>query len=254
MSHLSESVALKLIDALRMTTDRTPGQADPLREAQGCSACVTCGAPADWQEDAEDSDRLRAKMADLLTRTVNAIRGEPPPLTRWSWHDLPERAAAAIAALGQAANLAKDALAAAKPGAPAPEQFADAARLEWLMHHLSGAELRRIGVCTSGVGMGERDAIDAAIKGGAGAPADTGMREALIGCMGFVSLFASGVQITDDLKQQALAAWQRGEDAALSRPSQETVRSGESEGMKQPSVNPAVTPSTVERGAFKGGA
>jgi hypothetical protein len=28
-----------------------------------------------------------------------ALRGPEPPLTRWSWHDLPERAAAAVAAI-----------------------------------------------------------------------------------------------------------------------------------------------------------
>ena len=48
----------------------------------------------------DEEDQLRAIMADLLTRTANALRGDPPPLTSWSWHDLPERAAAAIAAIG----------------------------------------------------------------------------------------------------------------------------------------------------------
>ena len=47
----------------------------------------------------DEEDQMRAIMADLLTRTANALRGDPPPLTAWSWHDLPERAAAAIAAI-----------------------------------------------------------------------------------------------------------------------------------------------------------
>ena len=44
-------------------------------------------------------DELREKMAGILSRTAVALRGPEPPLTRWSWHDLPERAAAAIAAI-----------------------------------------------------------------------------------------------------------------------------------------------------------
>lgn len=44
-------------------------------------------------------DALRDKLADILSRTAVALRGPEPPLTRWSWHDLPERAAAAIAAI-----------------------------------------------------------------------------------------------------------------------------------------------------------
>lgn len=44
-------------------------------------------------------DKLREKMAGILSRTAVALRGPEPPLTRWSWHDLPERAAAAIVAI-----------------------------------------------------------------------------------------------------------------------------------------------------------
>jgi hypothetical protein len=47
---------------------------------------------ADW----EDDDALRSRLSELLTGVANALRGEPPPLTRWSWHDLPDRAAAVI--------------------------------------------------------------------------------------------------------------------------------------------------------------
>jgi len=35
-------------------------------------------------------DDAIAKMASILTRSVNAIRGEPGPFKRHSWHDLPE--------------------------------------------------------------------------------------------------------------------------------------------------------------------
>ncbi len=49
------------------------------------------------QEDA-DTRASMDRMADLLTRTANALRGDPGPLRRWSWHDLPERAAEATKA------------------------------------------------------------------------------------------------------------------------------------------------------------
>ena len=32
---------------------------------------------------------LREHLATLLTRTANALKGDPPALTSWSWHDLP---------------------------------------------------------------------------------------------------------------------------------------------------------------------
>lgn len=46
-----------------------------------------------------DDDALRERMSDILKRTAIALRGPEPPLTAWSWHDLPERAAAAIASI-----------------------------------------------------------------------------------------------------------------------------------------------------------
>lgn len=50
---------------------------------------------AEAKEDLEEGDALREKLSGLLTRTVSALRGEPPPLTLWSWHDVPELAAEA---------------------------------------------------------------------------------------------------------------------------------------------------------------
>ena len=47
----------------------------------------------------KECDDLRDRLGDLLSRTAVALRGPEPELTRWSWHDLPERAAAAIAAI-----------------------------------------------------------------------------------------------------------------------------------------------------------
>ena len=48
-------------------------------------------------EEVAEMAELCNRQADLLSRTAIALRGPEPPLTRWSWHDLPERAAAAIA-------------------------------------------------------------------------------------------------------------------------------------------------------------
>lgn len=50
------------------------------------------------RQEVEYYDELREKMADILNRTALALRGPEPPLHKWGWHDLPERAAAAVAA------------------------------------------------------------------------------------------------------------------------------------------------------------
>lgn len=48
-------------------------------------------------EDAELDEALFEKMEGILTRTANALKGEPGPLALHSWHDLPEVAAAIVA-------------------------------------------------------------------------------------------------------------------------------------------------------------
>ena len=50
-------------------------------------------------DELREGDELRERLGDLLRRTAVALRGPEPPLTRWSWHDVPERAAAAVAAI-----------------------------------------------------------------------------------------------------------------------------------------------------------
>lgn len=37
-----------------------------------------------------EGDDLRERLAGILTRSVNVIRGEPEPMSLHSWHDLPE--------------------------------------------------------------------------------------------------------------------------------------------------------------------
>ena len=54
---------------------------------------------AELEAECADDEATREMMRDILTRTVNAIRGEPPALTLWDWSDLPERAGAAMASL-----------------------------------------------------------------------------------------------------------------------------------------------------------
>jgi hypothetical protein len=49
------------------------------------------------QEEVEEYDAILGRQGDLLTRTVNALRGNPPPLTSWSHHDIPELAAEKVA-------------------------------------------------------------------------------------------------------------------------------------------------------------
>lgn len=40
------------------------------------------------------------RLAEILRRTANAIRGEPPESIAWGWKDLPERAAALATQFG----------------------------------------------------------------------------------------------------------------------------------------------------------
>ena len=52
--------------------------------------------------DAAAEDRaLCDKLAGILTRTANVLKGEPKPLHQHSWHDLPEVARRLVAAAGQ---------------------------------------------------------------------------------------------------------------------------------------------------------
>jgi hypothetical protein len=46
----------------------------------------------------DDDDTLREMMADILRRTATVLKGEPGSLQGHSWHDLPEIAAALLAA------------------------------------------------------------------------------------------------------------------------------------------------------------
>ena len=49
-------------------------------------------------ESAEEERALCDKLAGILARTANVLKGEPKPLHRHSWHDLPEVAQRLVAA------------------------------------------------------------------------------------------------------------------------------------------------------------
>ena len=52
-------------------------------------------------ESAEEDRALCDKLSGILKRTANALKGEPKPLHRHSWHDLPDVAQRLVAAAGQ---------------------------------------------------------------------------------------------------------------------------------------------------------
>lgn len=52
-------------------------------------------------ESAAEDRALCDKLADILTRTANVLKGEPKPLHRHGWHDLPDVAQRLVAAAGQ---------------------------------------------------------------------------------------------------------------------------------------------------------
>lgn len=76
--------------------------------------------PLSWSiaKDLNDSesDAVRMEMARLLDGVALALRGEPGELKRWSWHDLPDRAAAAITAIDVMTRAAALATQPAAPG------------------------------------------------------------------------------------------------------------------------------------------
>ncbi len=47
-------------------------------------------AAVEMIESAEEERALCDKLAGILTRTANVLKGEPKPLHRHSWHDLSE--------------------------------------------------------------------------------------------------------------------------------------------------------------------
>lgn len=44
------------------------------------------------EAESTETQEINDTMAGILTRTANALKGDPKPLTAHSWHDLPEQA------------------------------------------------------------------------------------------------------------------------------------------------------------------
>lgn len=92
---MSDSEELKLSERVRSCAYIAPSPPHALNENNPGELEVL---PLAWVADEiaalerldDESDRLRSKMADILSRTAVALRGPEPELTRWSWHDLPE--------------------------------------------------------------------------------------------------------------------------------------------------------------------
>ena len=73
---------------------------EALRQVDEIAAAVLEAAAVEIRRlhaDAEESEALRERLSALLTSTAIALRGPAPELVSWSWHDLPERAAALVA-------------------------------------------------------------------------------------------------------------------------------------------------------------
>jgi hypothetical protein len=46
------------------------------------------------QADRDESDQVRERLSTLLDASAVAVNGPEPPLTKWSFHDIPEKVAA----------------------------------------------------------------------------------------------------------------------------------------------------------------
>lgn len=85
---------LRQFNEWRMGDEDLP-QPDPKQITAAIYAAV------EMIESAEEDRALCDKLADILARTANALKGDPAPLHRHSWHDLPEVAHRLVAAAGQ---------------------------------------------------------------------------------------------------------------------------------------------------------
>ena len=105
-----------------------PTTADGPDHKTWCSVLVSDLRQA--TEEIDEMDQQRDMLADILRRTAVALRGPEPALTRWSWHDLPERAAQAIAAISLVQAAERERIVNALPGGYSvdPQWVADMVR------------------------------------------------------------------------------------------------------------------------------
>ena len=86
---------------LRVFNDWRRGELDDLSMPNPREIGEAIDAAVEMIESAEEDRALCDKLADILTRTANVLKGEPKPLHRHGWHDLPDVAQKLVAAAGQ---------------------------------------------------------------------------------------------------------------------------------------------------------
>lgn len=84
------SAILSEITGLQTAHLALEAENDDLRKTIG----IYMDRVVELEQDDKNAEKTPDKLADLLSRTAVALKGEEPPLTKWSWHDLPEAVAA----------------------------------------------------------------------------------------------------------------------------------------------------------------
>lgn len=83
---------------LRVFNDWRRGELDDLSMPDPREIGLAIDAAVEMIEPAEEDRALCDKLADILARTANALKSDPAPLHRHSWHDLPDLAQRIVAA------------------------------------------------------------------------------------------------------------------------------------------------------------
>ena len=94
MTPTETTTILRQFNEWRRDDDYILPQPDPYKIGEAIDAAV------EMIESAEEERALCDKLAGILTRTANVLKGEPKPLHRHSWHDLPNVAQRLVAAPG----------------------------------------------------------------------------------------------------------------------------------------------------------
>ena len=95
MSPAEVTTILRQFNGWRRDFEDKFEQPDPREISEAIDAAI------EMIESAEEDRALCDKLADILTRTANVLKGDPKPLHRHGWHDLPEVARKLVAAAGQ---------------------------------------------------------------------------------------------------------------------------------------------------------
>lgn len=92
MTPAEVAATLRQFNGWRRDFDDKFEQPDPQEVSEAIDAAV------EMIEAAEEDRALCNQLADILTRTANALKGAPRPRSRHSWHDLPDVAQRIVAA------------------------------------------------------------------------------------------------------------------------------------------------------------